>query len=208
MPPIRRKLRLAGRRPRRVVRRKVMRGFNPNPMFTETFVAGTVAGNSGGIFNVSINQMPQVTQYSALYNQYKITSLKVMLVPDLNSFDGTQTLNGAGMPRIAYAINDTPDDPPPVTENDILSDNGCRIRTLTSKLAIRCSPKPQRPNASLGVEVIDTRSSPYFTFAQAGQTNPVYSGIAYWISQILSGGAVVNRFHVYYKVTFMLRDPK
>lgn len=195
-------------RRRQVVRRKIVRSvFNPSPTFTETFAVSSIQGNTGGVFRVNIAQLPQVAQYSGLYNQYKINSLKVMIVPDYNSFEGAQVQTGPGMGRIAFAINDTPDVAAPANESDILSDNGVRIRTITDKLAIRCSPKPQRPNAGLGVEVIDQRS-PFFTFAGAGQTNPVYSGISYWLSNVNVGGGDALRFNVYYKVTFTLRDPK
>lgn len=190
-----------------MVRRKIRSTFNPAPTFTETFAVHDIVGNTGDVFRVNVGQLPQVAQYSALYNQYKITSLKVMIVPDYNSFEGSQTQTGPGMSRIAYAINDTPDVAAPLSESDLLSDNGCRIKTMKDKLVIRCRPKPQRPNAALGVEVIDARS-PFFTFAGAGQTNPIYSGISYWISNVNVAGGPPANFHVYYKVTFTLRDPK
>lgn len=206
-----RKLNKGGSNARKVsvVGRKLRRTFNPSPSFTETFKVADINVNAGDVFRVAIDQLPQLAQYAGLYNQYKINSLKVMIYPQYNSFDGVQAagVTGTTMPRIAYAINDTPDVAAPTTENDLLSDNGVRVRTLKDKLTIRCVPKPQRPNATLGVEVIDQKS-PFFTFATAGQTNPVYSGISYWISADTLVGFTPPRFDVYYKVTFTLRDPK
>jgi len=183
--------------------------FNPSPTFIETFPAGSISINAGNVFRVNIGQLPQLAQYQALYNQYKINSLKVMLLPQYNSYDGIQGPGATGttMPRIAYAINNTPDVPVPVSEADLLSDNGARIRTFKDKLVMRCNPKPQRPNAALGVEVVDVKS-PFFTFAGAGQTNPVYSGISYWISADTLLGFTPPVFDVFYKVSFTLRDPK
>lgn len=206
-PPRRRKLRVPGARVRAMVARKLRRTFNPQPTFTETFAMPTIVGNTGGVFRVQINNIPQLAQYSALYNQYKINTLKVMILPDYNSYDGSQPLGGTTLPRISYAINDTPDVTAPLSEADVLSDNGVRVRSMSTKLTIRCNPKPQRPNATLGVEVIDAKS-PFFTFATPGQTNPIYTGISYWIAHATAGGQPAANFQVYYKVTFTLRDPK
>jgi len=208
---VRRRKYNSGRPGRRaaVVKRKIRSIYNPSPTFTETFKVSDITLNTGSVFRVRIDQIPQLAQYSALYNQYKINSLKVMILPQYNSFDGVQAGGSTGitMPRIAFAINNTPDVVAPATENDLLSDNGVRIRTLKDKMTLRCLPKPQRPNQAGGVEVIDA-TSPFFTFAGAGQTNPTYSGISYWISGDTLLGFAPPQFDIYYKVTFTLRDPK
>lgn len=190
-----------------MIRRTV---FNPQPIFTETYQGTQIAGNAGNIFTVNINQVPQLAQYSGLYNQYRIISAKVMLLPEFNSFDGAigAGLTGTSMPRIAYSIQDTPALAAPLNEAAVLSDNGARVRTLKDKLVIRFRPQPERLTQAGGVEVIERKSNSFLTFAQAGQVDPPHYGVHYWISSQLGGTAHPPNFSVYYKLTFQLRDPK
>lgn len=191
-----------------MVRRTV---FNPQPVFTETYAGAQIAGNAGNIFTVNINQIPQIAQYSGLYNQYRIISAKVMILPEFNSFEGAAipALVGTSMPRIAYAIQDTPLAAAPLNEAQVLQDNGARVRTLKDKLVIRFRPKPERTNSAGGVEVVERpKTNPFLSFAQAGQVDPTHYGVHYWISSQLGGTGHVPNFSVYYKVTFQLRDPK
>lgn len=184
--------------------------FNPLPTFTETYFGGQIAGNAGGNFTVNMNLLPQYLQYAGLYNQYKILAAKVMILPEFSSFEGAAVpaLNGTSMPRLVYAVNDTPALAAPLNEAEVLQDNGCRIRTLKDKIVIRFKPHPERLTQAGGVEVVERKSNPFLSFAQAGQIDPVHYGVSYWISSQLGGTAHPPNFSIYYKLTFQLRDPK
>lgn len=178
------------------------------PTFTETYADTRIQANAGGQFTTRINKLPQVGQYSGLYNQYKILSVKVMLLPTYTSFGGESTAGpGHTAPRLVYAINNTPNTPAPTLESQILTDNGCRIRTLDKKTVIRFVPAPERTTSMNGVEVREAKSA-WLSFAKVGQTDPTHWGVDYFITADNLGGDTPLFFDVYYKVTFMLRDPK
>lgn len=178
------------------------------PTFTETYADTRIAGNLGGQFTTVINKLPQVSQYSGLYNQYKILSCKVMILPTYTSFGGESTAGpGHTAPRLVYAINDTPNTPAPTAEAQVLTDNGCRIRTLDKKTVIRFTPAPERTSSATGVEIREAKSA-WLSFAKPGQVDPTHWGIDYFITADNIGGVSPILFDVYYKVTFQLRDPK
>lgn len=182
------------------------------PTFTETFtLANPVLGNTGGVFQTRIDDIPQLAQYSNLYRQYKINWVKFTLIPDFNSYEGaTQVaLQGAAMPRIAWAVNTSPDVAAPINEPDLLQDNGAKFRTITSSWSASCKPTPNIATTDLTGGLIPTQMRARFlNFTAAGVPNPVHGGISYWVSQALAGGAHPTSFHVYVKLNFSLRDPQ
>lgn len=114
-------------------RQGLRRGLmNRLPTFTETCVLARITANAGGVFSVSMDQIPQLAQYSNLYRQYKINWAKFTLLSDTTVYDGTQTATGAFAPRVAWAINDTPNITAPASEADLLQDNGARVKPLLS----------------------------------------------------------------------------
>lgn len=203
------KARVPKEAPRRMApRRQVRRGLmSKAPTFTETLALPNVPANNGGVFSFSIDQVPQLAQYADLYRQYKINWAQVKLICNTNSYDPMGFTQG--MPRISWAVNDTPALVPPVNEADLLTDNGVKTRALTTQWQQSCKPTPDlsMTDAGGGLIPVRQRKSPYLNFMNAG-ANPRHYGISYWISQSLAGGAPVTSFDVYLKINFSLRDPK
>lgn len=195
--------RRAGLRPRLMTRL---------PTFTETLVRPVkISGNAGNVFTVTMDDIPQLAQYSNLYRQYKINWAKISILPDHNSYDGTQPITLAGMPRIAWAVNDTPYIAAPTSESDLLQDNGAKVRPLVNSWAGSFKPVPNIAvtDAPTGAIVpIKGPRSMFLNFAAAGAPNPEHYGISYWISQALGGGAVSPSYTVIVKINFSLRDPQ
>lgn len=190
---------------------------NPMPTFTETFrQPQQILGNTGGTFAVSIAQLPQLLQYSNLYRQYRINWVKVMIFSelggdavDVNTLfqNNAGGVAGAGVARIAYAINDTPNLPPPASEADILTDNGCRVKIIRGKWSTSFKPVVDQEITTGGVAGVGQRqmSKPFLNFAAAGQVDPAHYGVSYWISHYV-GNPAATTYSVYYKVNFTLRD--
>lgn len=210
-----RQRRSAGRRKPWYMRKRVAKRKTYNPTFSETFNAGGLQLNSGGMFRVRFNDIPQRADYAALYKQFAIRRMKVTIVPRLNSFD--PNVNGVAasiwQPRIVYAVNDTPITLNPAAEIDVLTDNGCKIRTLNNKpLSISCVPKPELVMNDLAGNRITMRQKKLVWLnLDSPDTNyngqdVLHSGISYWISgnPSIAGDFV---FDVYIKVTFSVRDP-
>lgn len=208
----------------RGARGRIMRALNPTPTFVETYSKGVItcpggAGGLGGVFSARITDIPQVAQYANLYKQYRINWIKVMLVPvyddisaDRNAaqYNATIPTGYAGMSRIAFAINNSPQLAVPGTEAAVLEDNGCKVKPIGSLW--KCSFKPVPDvgvTAGTNGNAIYTRSRyrQFFNFdTQTAANNPLHYGITYWIS-VLNPGLDVN-YNVYYKVNFTLRDPQ
>lgn len=208
---------LGRRRPKKMGYRIMRRVVNPSPTFTETYYAGLIQTNVGGQFNARISDIPQIADYTNLYNQYRINWMKIMVLPDFVGSDpNTYAQNFVGgVPavanaRIAYVINDTPNLPAPVNEADVLTDNGSRIKMLTNKFTVSFRPRPDKFTADAiggaGVAVREKNRS-WLSFADIAGNNPVHRGVNYWISALAAGGGA-QAYQVYVKINFSLRDPK
>lgn len=182
------------------------------PTFTETIVRpARISANAGNVFSVSMDEIPQLAQYTNLYRQYKINWAKISILPDYNSFDGAQTLTAGAMPRIAWAINDTPLVSAPVSETDLLQDNGAKVRPLSNQWAASFKPVPNLAMPVAGaVQLIPVKParSMFLSFAPGGTPNPQHFGISYWITQALAGGAPPSSYTLIVKINFSLRDPQ
>jgi len=196
--------------------RKRRMGLRPRlmsrlPTFTETIVRPVkISANAGDVFHVSMDEIPQLSQYSNLYRQYKINWAKISLLPDTNSYNGTETFQNVGMPRMAWAINDTPATVGPLSESDLLQDNGAKVKPFLSKWAASFKPVPNlgMTDAQTSALIPVTRRGAQFLNFQGAGHNPAHYGISYWISQALAGGATASSYTVIVKINFSLRDPQ
>lgn len=218
---------LAGKALKRMMRfrRRKMRAqiYNPQPTFTETFLSTrdnfTLQAGSGvgKCFKVSFNEIPQHPQYTALYKQYRINWVKVIMIPnfdtksaDINSAFGAT--GWAGLQRIVYAINDSPDMPVPASEQEVLTDNGAKIRSLGSKWTCSFKPVPDiSVNTSTGVIPTKLRNKQWFNYDDTTLTNnPLHGSVSAYVTVPGTPGTsnVTVSYSVYYKVNFSLRDPQ
>lgn len=221
---------VAGLKKGRYVRRTVG-SLNPQPTFVETFksdndtVVVPAGGGVGKAFKVRINMIPQWGQYEALYKQYRINWVKVMLIPqtdgtaaDINAFSYNygQTLAGQGMGRIAWSIQDTPDVNDPPSEAAVLSDNGAKVRPFKSMWSCSFKPVPDLAMNNNGGQNVYTKQKyrQFLNFiTDTVGNNPLHGAVQTFIS--LPGAAIgpsapasTQTYHCYFKVNFTLRDPK
>lgn len=230
--PIRRPLR---RRPLKVLRRgalvrnrRIRRAVLSNqPTFVETFALPRdnmfvpVSSGSGKYFSVRIQDIPQVSSYANLYTQYRINWVKVMLIPQYNTsasdvnageYNASVAVNSVGMARIVYSIQDSPGQTAPTTENEVLEDNGCKIKAMGSKWSCSFKPVPDITQNLASGSVIPVKAArkQWFNFDTANPTNnPLHGGVKAYVSLpgTTSATAGVTWF-AYYKVSFSLRDPQ
>jgi len=211
MPPRRRP---QARKPKVTGRPRRARAVRSYPTFTETFSSTQINSGTGGVFTTSFDEIPQSATYASLYRTFRITKMEVMILPDQNmgidlSIGATVASSAVG--RIAYAINPSADLAPPTSENQVLVDNGCRVYQLSKPLKINCAPQPalQQTGTVVGlpaavVGVNSTRSN----WLDINTGNKVlHNGISYWYSNQF-GGLSASTAQVYYRITFMLKDPQ
>lgn len=202
------------------IRRQV---FNPMPTFTETFAVArdnfsVPAGTGlGRVFKVAFNDMTQWPQYMKLYTQYKINWVKLIVLPsydtrnaDINS--GLNATGTAGQARVVYSIQDSPNEVAPTSEAEVLTDNGCKIRTIGSKWTCSFRPVPDvAMTTSTGVIPVKIRKSQWFNFDDTTlSNNPEHGAVTAWITVPGTPGTEAKQvqYTVYYKMNFSLRDPK
>lgn len=199
-------------------RRRAM--YNPQPVFTETVLANLSGhdyiclANDGAILTVSMDQIPQLAQYSSLYQKYKILKATFICLPkftnqeDQNAaqYNNSNSTYGYGASRVVYAINDSPAQAKPTSELQVLQDNGCRIQMLSEKgVRVTCRPTPDTKDAN-GVQL--TQRGKFINFATP---NVPHFGVSMWMSQPFTAtgsAAVLNSLYGYIKITFQLSDPK
>lgn len=215
------------RRKAQLVRRSVI-GRNNEPTFVETYKAKDVINltpgtGTGKVFKVRITDIPQVNQYADLFKQYRINWCKVMILPKLNTevADANAALynlenagHWMGNARIVYAIQDSPAVAEPVTEDEVLRDNGCKIKSFKSKWSCSFKPVPDVAQTNALGNPIYTRQKyrQWFNFDTAlTGNNPEHGAVCAYIS--LPGTAAAEQpfqqtYFVYYKLGFTLRDPQ
>lgn len=151
-------------------------------------------------------------------------------MPKWNSYDlsAAQYNNSVAVgnfeaPRLTYAINDSTADygatSVPVNELQVLSCNGCKIRTLSSKpLKITFRPKACIDGTLGSGSVIppvngavqyQRKTNPFISFDGNGSVVP-HVGVDWWVSSGNNAALTdtLNVAQVYFKYTFQLSDPR
>jgi len=198
--------------------------FNPQPVFTETFrllrpdplaPPYQLNSNTGGILTVRMSQVPQIAQYNSLYTKYRILRAQFICLPqfvtessDVNAayYNGSLGLGNWGMARIVTSVQDSPNVPIPVSEDDVLEDNGCKIHTGRPKIVLTCKPVPDTLDAA-GNRL--TYSNKFINFNVPPAEDTEHFGIRWYYTLPNPGGNIDNKpYFVYCKLTFQLADPR
>lgn len=214
------------------MRRRVL---NPKPTFVETFaqkdnIVLAPGVGQGQVFKLRISDIPQITNYSNLYTQYRINWFKVMLVPKFNTSvaDGNAAIYNAsgladvsGAPigylancRIVSAVQDSPNEQAPANETAVLNMNGCKIRNLKNMWSQSCRPVPDTTVGGGGANPVYAiqKYRQFFNFDEVTSgNNPLHGSIVAFMTQLGNnnpGVTLEQKYEVYYKVNFTLRDPK
>ena len=208
-------------------RRKLRSSYNPAPTFTETVKLNDIGGftsvsdvaEGGGVFKLRISDIPQFTaDYANLYTQYRINSVKYIVLPQFDTQEAntavqnqaqTPAYSFTGMARVAWAIQDSPNVAAPTAESDVLQDNGAKVRAFGSKWTVSMKPVPD-VSMTTSVGVIPTRAKKsWFNYDPVTTgNNPQHGSIQWWISQLATTGSSGQKYSVYAKINFSLRDAK
>jgi len=172
--------------------------------------------NAGGLLQVSMDEVPQLAQYDALYTKYRILRCQYIFIPlwnteaaDSNAAEYNASLTPAvqniGLSRLVFSIDNTPDISPPVAESQVLQHNGCKI--IAGKTKVLMSHRPV-PNTLDQNGVAMTLGQRYITFTSG---NVKHNGITWWHTQPPATNAPSGLgvpYTVYCKLTFQLSDPR
>lgn len=215
------KKRSSKRYPRRRVGMRARRAMlNPRPVFTETYKAATWTPNAGYLLQATMDGVGQTPLYQQLYAKYRILRAHWIIVPQFNSADQNayvyNTASGptvppglfaTGITRLVYAINNSPGLVVPASEQQLLEDNGCVIKTLDKVCRITNRPVPDTKDAN-GVQI--TYRGNFIDFKQDATPNVAHPGVSVWLTQLQNAGdsETQTKFDVYCKLTFQLSDAR
>lgn len=222
------------------------RSMYQSQLFTETFKVNTIAAPSPSVpgvmadgsiriqpgtqftvgkFQFRMSDIPQVQNYANLYNLYKVLKIQAIIIPKFTNADPNSAQYNIGIPtaawenaRIVYSINDDTNDlAVPLSELDVLEDNGAKIRALTRPLKINFRPKVvvdgTDPATNLGVAIMPKFRS-WVGFGADDQAYdpsraPYHVGVDWCVScDNTSTNEFLDVADVYFKVSFVCKDPR
>ena len=190
--------------------------YNPQPVFTETYKYTTLSPNAGFLLTANVDSLPQLTQYTGLYQQYRIIKCQFILMPTwtggeqqnvaiFNSASGPSVppgLTSVGTSRMVSVIDSSPNQSVPISEDAVLQENGCKIRFLDKMAKLSCAPVPDLKDAN------NNQLTLHKKFQNFVSPNVAHYGVRGWITQAVSTGTSAITYTVYAKLTFQLREPR
>lgn len=161
-----------------------------------------------GIQSYKLNDLFNAGQFKNLFDLYKITGVKLTIIPRFDTASVGEASNGPvvnNLPMLYIAPNRSPWSTAPNSVQDILNDDGVRMMPLDRKMSFYLSaPSPRiLDGASNGVPVqFDKKIKPWLT--TGGNAQDVdQSGVQYYshrwaISNTGSSGIFTDVYATYY----------
>jgi len=133
-------------RPRRSYRKKryTRRAYNRSNRVVsskERYLVAAIASNTGVAHNVSLDEIPaaQYAAYVVLYRSFKITGVRLTLIPDYSSCDYNHAINNVtagsqfgGQMRLSLIKENCRDLIAPSSEADALESQNCITKCMTN----------------------------------------------------------------------------
>lgn len=165
---------------------------------------------SNGIMTFVFNDLNNIVSYRGLFDLYKITGVKVRIVPRWSSGDVLASqLGQAGFPMLYVAENRDPYVPAPTSLGDILNDDGVKIIRLNKPITMFLkNPKAEIKDVSGNSLPFQFNSSskslqPWLTTGgnsqSVDQSTVNHYGFRYWLDNTLCGSPInIDVFTTYY----------
>lgn len=196
----RRKVRYAGSRKRfNINKSAVGRIRQPVQYFkrsfiSEGFITAPAGGPTFGTIQFTLNQLPNYTEFTQLYDQYKIKGVKVKLVPRYNVAD----INAQAISQLLTVL-DYDDSTSPTAVSDLLQYQNMKM-TMTNKIHQRyLAPRSNRNVAQPG-PASPPAASPVKQWIDCGFPTVLHHGIKYAVT----AGSIDIKYDLYctYYVAF------
>lgn len=189
------------------------RGFAPSVhrICEKTEIQGFTAAsqsNTAGILTFSLAQLLNLPSLKNLWDLYKITGVKITLMPQWNTSQIGQSSGGvpgntSGLPILAIAPNRSPYSTTPTSLNDVMNDDYCRIIRLTRPVSMYLKyPKPVFLDKDQNVQnsaLFNDNIQPWLSTGGNAQTidqsNVAHYGFKYFLDNAnFAGNATVRVF--------------
>lgn len=182
--------------------------------FRRRFLASTYTWSTGtvnGFWNVmqmAFNQIPNSTDYSDLFSEYKIKRISVTFVPRYDGVDQTGAGTGAGLPMLHYKV-ETPTFLTPAgtynqsTLNAYLDTNPKSV-AFNKPVTVRFTPTLQ---TDINNAVVET-SKPQWIRSTSPGNAAVHYGLSFFVMfNGFSSPTATFTTDVYYEFEFDMRNP-
>lgn len=179
----------------RIIRSQLARASKVHN-FKRTYNAGNLVTSTASptleAFNFSLNDLPGYTEFTSLYDFYKINRVKFRLVPFQTVSNSTGTTNNAGNYPIFHCL-DFSDSAPPASLNEVMEYNNCVISRLYDGFTRYFKPK-----------FADTTSTPRDGYIATTSPSNNWYGIKIAIPETDSA----MTYYVIWTVYLSCKDPK
>lgn len=194
------------------------RGLGGVHRFKEWYDGGTITIGAGSTQGYTLTtqaaSLGNWGSYRGLFDLYKITGMKLTLVPTHNSSDFSAG-NGSGIPMLYIAPNRDPYVPSPVSVSDILNDDGVKIIRFTKPVSFYLkNPKVDLQDASGSSVPLQFNSSskamqPWLTTGGNSQTiaqdTLKHYGFRYFVDNVINT-AQPFQWAIYVKLYFSMKE--
>lgn len=208
------------RRPMNVSRpRRMMRSNNPVARFKRTFYTTTLTPSTGATSGfwqystITLSDLPNVTEYTALFDQYKINAVKVTFRPRYDNFAGNDTVDttlpgttAQGMTRV-HVINDPDSTLTPTgaytsaTLNSFLEQGNVRTYDGTKPFSVYYRPKIVN---SLTTGTNNIRAP----WINTSSPSVSHRGFHYFMQDVNLTGTFNQAFDIFVTMYFMCKNSK
>lgn len=178
-------------------RKRIFRGGNVHrfkEIVQQSSITAGANNNTSGRISFTISNLTNWAQYKELFDLYKITGVKVKIVPKFNmsSADAVGVGGAANgqLPMLYIAPNRDPYAPDPVSAADVLNDDGVKIIRVQNPINLYLSnPKPDITNEGGNIPFqfgVSKRFQPWLTTGGGSQTvdqeNVTHYGFRWWMA--------------------------
>lgn len=176
---------------------------------------GSGPGVLAGVQSFKMSDIFNFTNFQNLFDLYKITGVKLLIVPEFNmsdiAFAGTSSgTPGGQLPLLYISPNRDPYVPAPASVLDILNDDGVKIIRATKPITLNIKfPKPQVLDSG-GQDVpmqFNVGTQPWLTTGGNSQTinqsSVKHFGFRYWIE---NNAANIVNFRVFATYYFVMKE--
>lgn len=209
------------RRPRRKVmngRRRVVKASKQVHHFKRTALISTITQswnqttgtgvNIAGAYTFSLSQLPNVSDFSNLYDQYKITGAKLSFTPGQTEYIGNVLSGQTGAQAFNkfHSVIDYDDAVVPSSENDLLQYGSLKStqggRTHTRFIKPKILQEVYRSAISTAYNPISNR------FLDMNYTDVPHYGIKVWSSAPVSPASCALTYNVYLTLYFTCKNTR
>jgi len=160
-------------------------------VFHGTDINAATAGNVLGGLAFQFNQLPSYTEFTNLFDEYRINGIKIQLIPNFTGADLNPTTSAVSVPNI-WSIIDHDDSTSPANLEELLQYPNCRM-TRGSRTHTRFF----RPSCLIDVAGITTGVK-FKQWINLANTNIPHYGFKYFIDQMNTGPVGTWRVFVTY----------